>query len=105
MVPQSMNTLVEKIVTARDLTFHLTFQRDRESGWFTVHVVELPGCVSQGATTEEARANIGNALEAYLETLLELAIENQGVQGADSVESSAGETATIRVRPKFEVRT
>jgi predicted RNase H-like HicB family nuclease len=42
----------------------LEFQRDEESGWFVVHVVELPGCVSQGATIGEAKANIANALEA-----------------------------------------
>jgi hypothetical protein len=43
-----MNALVDKIISGHDLTFSLEFQRDEESGWFVVHVVELPGCVSQG---------------------------------------------------------
>jgi predicted RNase H-like HicB family nuclease len=88
-----------------DLTFNLEFQRDEESGWFAVHVVELPGCVSQGATIGEARANIANALESYMEVLLETAILNQATrEGSLSVESSVSETAKMLVRPKFEVR-
>ncbi len=64
-----MSALVGKIVTGHDLTFHLQFVRDEESGWFTVHVIELPGCVSQGETLDEAKANIANALEGCLEAL------------------------------------
>ena len=62
---------IDKIITGHDLTFNLSFERDKESGWFTVHVVELPGCVSQGATMEEAKLNIANALELYMEVLSE----------------------------------
>jgi predicted RNase H-like HicB family nuclease len=38
-----------------------------------VNVVELRGCVSQGATIDEAKANIANVLESYMEVLLETA--------------------------------
>ena len=77
-----------------DLTFNLEFQRDEESGWFVAHVVELPGCVSQGATIEEAKANIANALEAYIGVLLETAIRNQAVSGISlSIESNVSETS------------
>ena len=69
------------------------------------HVVELPGCVSQGATVEEAKANIANALESYMEVLLERAIRNQATREAIfSVESPVSETAKLFVRPRFEVR-
>jgi len=64
------NPLVQKVVTGQDLTFHLQFEPDPESGWFVVHVVELPGCISQGATIAEAKANIANELESYMEVLL-----------------------------------
>lgn len=43
-------------------------------------MVELPGCVSQGATIEEAKANIANALELYMEVLIETAVRNQAAQ-------------------------
>jgi predicted RNase H-like HicB family nuclease len=98
------NATVDKIITGRDLTFNLEFQRDEESGWFVVHVVELPGCVSQGATMEEAKSNIANALELYMEVLLEDAIRNQAAGKASVSVEPLSETAKMLVRPKFEVR-
>jgi predicted RNase H-like HicB family nuclease len=100
-----LNAFVDRIITGHDLTFNVEFQRDEESGWFVAHIVELPGCVSQGATIEEAKANIANALESYMEVLLENAIRNQApLEASLSIESSANETAKMLVRPRFEVR-
>jgi predicted RNase H-like HicB family nuclease len=100
-----MNAFVDRIISGHDLTFNLEFQRDEESGWFVVHVVELPGCVSQGATIDEAKANLAGALELYMEVLLETAIRNQAApERSLSVESAVSETAKMLVRPKFEVR-
>ena len=41
----------------------------QEEGGYTVYVPSLPGCVSQGETTEEAVANIKEAIEVYLGSL------------------------------------
>ena|SRR5258708_1779546 len=99
-----MNAIADKIISRNDLTFNLEIQSDEESGWYVAHVVELPGCVSQGATIAEAKANIANALESYLEVLLETAIRNQAArEGSLAVESREGETAKLLVRPRFEV--
>jgi predicted RNase H-like HicB family nuclease len=38
-----------------------------DEGGYTVHVPSLPGCISEGDTTEEALANIREAIELYLE--------------------------------------
>lgn len=38
-----------------------------EDGGYTVTVPALPGCVSEGETTDEALANIQEAIDLYLE--------------------------------------
>lgn len=37
-----------------------------EDGWIVAEVPELPGCISQGKTEAEARANIREAITAWL---------------------------------------
>jgi predicted RNase H-like HicB family nuclease len=38
-----------------------------DKGGFTIFVPALPGCISEGDTLEQARANIREAIELYLE--------------------------------------
>ena len=38
-----------------------------DEGGYTVYVPSLPGCISEGETLEEARKNIREAIELYLE--------------------------------------
>lgn len=40
-----------------------------ELGGYTVTVLSLPGCISEGDTREEALANIKEAIELYIESL------------------------------------
>ena len=49
------------------MKFLVTLERDEE-GWIVAECPSLPGCVSQGRTTEEALANIREAIELSLET-------------------------------------
>ena len=44
---------------------------EQEEGGFTVEVPDLPGCISEGDTLEEAQKNISAAIQLYLETLAE----------------------------------
>jgi len=46
----------------------------QEEGGYTVYVPALPGCVSQGETTDEAMDNIREAIMVYLESLRERGI-------------------------------
>ena len=46
---------------------NVVFSKD-DDGYF-VSCPELPGCISQGDTYEEARRNIQEAVELYLETM------------------------------------
>lgn len=43
---------------------------DRESGGFVVEVPSLPGCYSQGETKEEAIANIREAINLHIESMI-----------------------------------
>ena len=38
-----------------------------DAGGYTVYVLSLPGCISEGDTREEALTNIKEAIELYLE--------------------------------------
>lgn len=57
----------------RHLEFEVVFTSQDEGG-FTVEVPDLPGCISEADTLEEAEENIREAIELYLETLQERGI-------------------------------
>ncbi|HKS39518.1 MAG TPA: type II toxin-antitoxin system HicB family antitoxin [Blastocatellia bacterium] len=42
-----------------------------EDGYYIAEVPSLPGCISQGATKEEAAANIKEAISGYIAALEE----------------------------------
>lgn len=44
-------------------------------GGYAAKIIELPGCVSQGQTLEEVRANIEDAKVCWLEAVLEEGME------------------------------
>jgi len=48
--------------------FRVLLEQD-EDGYFVVQVPEMPGCISQGKTREEALKNIKDAIQGYLESL------------------------------------
>ena len=45
-----------------------------DEGGYTVYVPSLPGCISEGDTLDEARENIREAVEIYLEPAEELTV-------------------------------
>ena len=53
------------------MKYRVALQESEEG--FSVWVPGLPGCVSQGATEEEAMANIADAVREYLEVAVEIA--------------------------------
>jgi predicted RNase H-like HicB family nuclease len=67
------------------MKFISTLERD-EDGMWVVECPSIPGCVSQGATREEALTNIREAIAACLEVRAErgmpLTIETRQVEVA-----------------------
>ena len=49
------------------MKWRVVLERDRETGDWAGWCPELPGCTSAGQTQEEARENIREAIELYLE--------------------------------------
>jgi predicted RNase H-like HicB family nuclease len=50
------------------MKFRVVLQRD-EDGVIAAEVPALPGCISQGATRDEALSNIREAIAGYLDSL------------------------------------
>ncbi|MCC7479068.1 type II toxin-antitoxin system HicB family antitoxin [bacterium] len=49
------------------MKFLVTIERDPESDFFVAECPQLPGCVSQGISREEALVNIKDAIRAIIE--------------------------------------
>ena len=52
------------------MQYTVIIEEGRESGYIA-HVPTLRGCVSQGNTRDEALSNVKEAMEVYIEALLE----------------------------------
>ena len=51
------------------MKYKVAFHQSEEG--FSIWVPGLPGCVSQGATEEEALTNIADAIREYLDVVME----------------------------------
>ena len=67
------------------MKYNIIIEKGRESGYVAV-CPTLRGCVSQGATKEEAIRNIKEAMEAYIGSLIEDGIAVPTEIGRDFVE-------------------
>ena len=67
------------------MKYTVIIEKGQESG-FTVHVPALRGCLSQGETREEALANVKEAIEVYIEALLEDGLTVPTEVGREAVE-------------------
>jgi predicted RNase H-like HicB family nuclease len=67
------------------LRYTVIIEKGRESG-YVAYVPALKGCVSQGGTKEDALANIKEAIEVYIEALLEDGIPVPTEVGKEAVE-------------------
>lgn len=67
------------------MKFSVTFDRDEDGVWI-VECPSIPGCISQGKTRDEARANISEAIAGCLavrnEQGLPLTVETSQVEVA-----------------------
>ena len=67
------------------MKYTVIIEKGRESG-YVAYAPALRGCVSQGKTKEEALRNIKEAMEAYVQALLEDGLPVPTEVGKDTVE-------------------
>ena len=67
------------------MKYTVIIETGQESG-YVAHVPSLRGCVSQGGTREQALANVKEAIEAYIEALLEDGIPVPTEVGRETVD-------------------
>jgi len=70
--------------------FLVTLEQD-ENGFWVVECPALPGCASQGLSKDDALRNIGEAIEASLETR---AAQGLGAPSLEVVEVDISDAAT-----------
>lgn len=58
-------------MATKDIASYTVHFIPAEEGGYTVVVPTLEGCITEGDTLEEAERNIREAIELYLETLVE----------------------------------
>ena len=78
-----MNDGVNDII--RLMKYTVIVEKGSESG-YVAYVPVLKGCVSQGKTKTEAMSNIKEAIEAYIEALIEDGLPVPTEVGKDTVE-------------------
>lgn len=67
------------------MKYTVIIEQGRESG-YVVYCPALKGCVSQGETKKEALRNIKEAMEVYIEALVEDSLPVPTEVGKDTVE-------------------
>ena len=66
------------------MKFHLTFEKD-EDGKYVAECTDLPGCLSEGETIEEAMENISEAIIGCLKSRFKIAGENLKVPSFENI--------------------
>ena len=73
-----------KVTTEMQMKFHLTFERD-EDGKYVAECTDMPGCLSEGDTLEEAIENMSEAIIGCLKSRLKIAGENLKVLSFENI--------------------
>ncbi|MEO7454458.1 MAG: type II toxin-antitoxin system HicB family antitoxin [Fimbriimonadales bacterium] len=57
-----------------------------ENGWWIAEIPEIPGAFSQGATKEEARANVLDAMRELMEFRRQEAVDNVDQANVETIQ-------------------
>ena len=71
------------------MTIQLTAVYVKQDDWYVAYIEEIPGVNTQGRTKDEARENLEDALQLFLEANRELAREGVSSESAVDAEPFA----------------
>jgi len=71
------------------MKFQVVLWEDPEDGGYVVECPALPGCVSQGETTDEPLENIKDAIQGWLEVAAERSKSGTKISSAKEIEVEA----------------
>jgi predicted RNase H-like HicB family nuclease len=89
------------------MTFTLVFREVPEEKVFIAECLELPGCVSEGDTLEEAETNIRDAVRACLSVIFEDCVRDAARRRSVStsyIGISSQQTIQVTANPTLELR-
>ena len=66
-----MSLTVADDLISSNLSLEIVFRECTEEGGFIAECLDIPGCLSQGETIEEAEVNIRDAIQACLSVMFE----------------------------------
>jgi predicted RNase H-like HicB family nuclease len=69
------STVADEMLAGQNVKLTIIVHACEEEGGFTAECVEIPGCVSEGETEEQAVVNIKDAVNACLSVLFEDCIQ------------------------------
>jgi predicted RNase H-like HicB family nuclease len=90
-----------------DMTFTLVFREVPEERVFVAECLEIPGCVSEGDTLEEAEANIRDAVRACLSVMFEDCVRDAARHrsvSASYVGISSQRTIIVKANPGLDLQ-
>lgn len=73
-------------------TLHFHLEPDEDDGGYVIECIELPGCMSQGETREEAIANLKDAIVEVLTVRV-----REQLQPTDSLDDDGEDSITIAI--------
>lgn len=94
----SRDRRLEDIATGK-VCLNVVFRKAELDGGYIAECLELPGCMAQGETENEAKTNIVDAIEACISVLLEDALKANIIDRVTDL-SNVEKTETLVIDPR-----
>jgi predicted RNase H-like HicB family nuclease len=100
---QESKSVLDRYLTEKSVSLNVVYRRYKDGG-VVAECLDIPGCLSQGDTEEEAKANIINAIEACLSVMFEdrMLATSEGKPELNGGNSESRGIVSIELLPSLE---